>query len=81
MLRSPWGRGWQESDSVQARADAKHKRESGARRRDVTCGQLKISGGGYAKRIAIGRTDNFIIPVVMRLGETPVPIPNTMVKP
>ena len=25
-------------------------------------------------------TDNFIIPVAIRLGETPVPIPNTMVK-
>ena len=26
------------------------------------------------------RTDNRIFPVAMRLGDTPVPIPNTMVK-
>ena len=26
------------------------------------------------------KTDNNIFPVAMRLGETPVPIPNTMVK-
>ena len=43
--------------------------------------QLNISGGVYAKRTAIGETDNLIFPVAMRLGETPVPIPNTMVKP
>ena len=57
---------------MQARADAKHKRESGARRRDVTCGQLKISGGGYAKRIAIGRTDNFISPVAYAQSASPL---------
>ena len=27
-----------------------------------------------------GETDNLIFPVTIRLGETPVPIPNTMVK-
>ena len=26
------------------------------------------------------RNDNSILPVAMRVGETPVPIPNTMVK-
>ena len=33
-----------------------------------------------ARRVTIGGRDNFIFPVAMRLGETPVPIPNTMVK-
>ena len=42
--------------------------------------QLYLSGGGYAKHIAIGETNNFIFPVAMRLGEIPVLIPNTMVK-
>ncbi len=32
------------------------------------------------RRIAIGGESKFTIPVAMRLGETPVPIPNTMVK-
>ena len=32
------------------------------------------------KRIAIGANYKFIFPVAMRLGGTPVPIPNTMVK-
>ena len=39
--------------------------------------QLHISGGGYAKRIAIGETNNFTFLVAMRLGDTPVLIPNT----
>ena len=42
--------------------------------------QLQISGGVYAKRIAISETNNLIFPVAMRLGDTPVLIPNTMVK-
>ena len=33
-----------------------------------------------ARRIAFRRNYNFIFPVAIRLGETPVPIPNTMVK-
>ena len=42
--------------------------------------QLQISGGEYAKRIAIRETNNLTFPVAMRLGDTPVLIPNTMVK-
>ncbi len=42
--------------------------------------QPKNSGGVCAKRIAdTGSSKN--IPVAMRLGETPVLIPNTTVKP
>ena len=47
---------------------------------DVTWKQQNLSGGGYAKRVAIGGRDNFIFLVAMRLGDTPVLIPNTMVK-
>ena len=39
-----------------------------------------FSGGECAKRIAGGETNNLKIPVAMRLGDTPVLIPNTMVK-
>ncbi len=42
--------------------------------------RIHISGGECAGHIIIGGRDNFIFPVAMRLGETPVPIPNTMVK-
>ena len=47
---------------------------------DAPSRQLKISGGVYAKRIAIGVTNNLIIPVAIRLRDTPVLIPNTKVK-
>ena len=40
----------------------------------------KVSGGECAKRIAGGETNNLTFPVAMRLGDTPVLIPNTMVK-
>ena len=40
----------------------------------------KLSGGECAKRTANRETHNFILPVAMRLGDTPVLIPNTMVK-
>ena len=42
--------------------------------------EIDISGGAYAKRIAIRETNNLAFPVAMRLGDTPVLIPNTMVK-
>ena len=41
---------------------------------------LLFSGGGYAKRIAAWENTNLTFLVAMRLGEIPVPIPNTMVK-
>ena len=42
--------------------------------------QQHFSGGVCTKRIAVGETYNLIFPVAMRLGDTPVLIPNTMVK-
>ena len=39
-----------------------------------------FSGGECAKRIAGGETNNLTFPVAMRWGDTPVLIPNTMVK-
>ena len=45
-------------------------------------GQVKknTSGGGCTKRIAFGGILNNKLLVAMRLGDTPVLIPNTMVK-
>ena len=42
--------------------------------------KANISGGVSAKRIAIEETNKLTFLVAMRLGETPVHIPNTMVK-
>ena len=47
----------------------------------LSVGGQRGSGGGCAGRSAGEGTDRHTIPVAMRLGETPVPIPNTMVKP
>ena len=35
---------------------------------------------GDSKIYRLQKNNNFIFPVAIRLGETPVPIPNTMVK-